>query len=158
MHSHQNRWKIAGTVQDSYDLERLCFRVVDDQVFRIRMYNPKANGQLGQIFPRTTGEWRDGKKIAGPKHCFCDSVAASGLCWLIKFQISTRSLTASGVNSYFSISLAADWIALVSVRLAWLALRRGRSIRRAVRRRTLRQSSFEYRHDSRPTRLPAHAA
>src|SRR5271170_1630935 len=71
---HQNRRKIAGAMEDSDDLERLLFGIVDDQIFRIRMHNPKAEGQRGQIFPHTTSEWGSANNVAGPKDRFFNPV------------------------------------------------------------------------------------
>ena len=71
---HQNGRKIAGTVQDSDNLERFLFRIIDDQVLRIWMHNPKAHRKWGQVFSGATGEWRVGEEIASPKHCFFNLV------------------------------------------------------------------------------------
>jgi hypothetical protein len=41
----ENGRKIAGSVEDSNDLERFPFRIVNDQVARVGLYNPEAKGQ-----------------------------------------------------------------------------------------------------------------
>src|ERR1700690_1154547 len=122
------------------------------------MYNPKRTGDEVKSLLARPASGESDRKSQARKIASSTLSAASGLFWLMKFQISKRSLTASGVNSYFSIRSADDRIVFALVRLAGNVLHRGSATLPAGRRRNLRQSLFEYLHGSRLTKLPAHEA
>jgi hypothetical protein len=70
---HQHRRKIAGTMEDPDDLQRLLLRVENDQVDR--MVAPSKSGEQGsQIFPCATSSRRTGKKVASPQNRVFDPV------------------------------------------------------------------------------------
>lgn len=75
----ENRRKIAGGMEDSDDLERFLFRIVHDQVVRVRLDNPEPNGQGSQVFSHSSRKRRVGKKVTSAKDCFLDTIGGWGI-------------------------------------------------------------------------------
>jgi hypothetical protein len=71
-------------VEDSNDLKRLLFGIVNDQVVRIRLHNPKADGQWSEIRSYAPDEWSIGKKIAGSKDSVFNPVCRFGIVLVYK--------------------------------------------------------------------------
>jgi len=66
-------------MQDSDDLERFLFRIVNDEIVRVRVYDPKTYRHWSQIFARSSRQRRIGKKFTRSKHGGFNTISSFGL-------------------------------------------------------------------------------
>src|SRR5579863_5711227 len=94
----QNGRKVAGAVENSDDMQRLTFWIIDDQIVRIRMHNPEAKWQRSHVWSRSSCERRLCDKIACPKNSGLNAISRVAIVLSYKIPDAGRSRVAWSVN------------------------------------------------------------